>query len=150
MHRLQKPNALRIAATFAVIFAWVFASNQCAFAGPGAAAEKEHSHAAAPHSHGSGHEHGGHEHGPGGGGERDSDACCQSLQIPALSVEKPPVQFDPSAFSRTLDFAVVLREHAPAPLVAIQADDTGPPGLISFAESVLQRSLLAHAPPSLG
>jgi hypothetical protein len=28
--------------------------------------------------------------------------------------------------------------------------DTGPPGLRSFAESVLQRSVLAHAPPSLG
>jgi hypothetical protein len=27
--------------------------------------------------------------------------------------------------------------------------DTGPPGAHSFAESVLQRSILAHAPPSL-
>jgi hypothetical protein len=28
--------------------------------------------------------------------------------------------------------------------------DTGPPGAHSFAELILQRSLLAHAPPSLG
>jgi len=28
--------------------------------------------------------------------------------------------------------------------------DTGPPGARSFAELILQRSLLAHAPPSLG
>ena len=28
--------------------------------------------------------------------------------------------------------------------------DTGPPFSVSFAESVLQRSLLAHAPPALG
>ncbi|HVF71608.1 MAG TPA: hypothetical protein VM940_08365 [Chthoniobacterales bacterium] len=27
--------------------------------------------------------------------------------------------------------------------------DTGPPGAVTFAESVLQRSILAHAPPSL-
>ena len=27
--------------------------------------------------------------------------------------------------------------------------DTGPPGAGSFAETVLQRSILAHAPPSL-
>jgi hypothetical protein len=28
--------------------------------------------------------------------------------------------------------------------------DTGPPGSISFAELILQRSILAHAPPVLG
>ena len=34
---------------------------------------------------------------------------------------------------------------APAPLLL----DTGPPGAHSFAELILQRSLLAHAPPFL-
>lgn len=35
------------------------------------------------------------------------------------------------------------------PDVAIKtfALDTGPPGALTFAESVLQRSILAHAPP---
>jgi hypothetical protein len=30
---------------------------------------------------------------------------------------------------------------------AIDAHDTGPPGCFSFAESVLQESMLSHAPP---
>ena len=31
--------------------------------------------------------------------------------------------------------------------IALESLDTGPPGLLSFAESVLQQSMLAHAPP---
>jgi hypothetical protein len=49
---------------------------------------------------------------------------------------------------------IVLRDYAPeifppVTRVAIQIDglDTGPPGSFSFAESVLQESMLAHAPP---
>ena len=37
-----------------------------------------------------------------------------------------------------------IRCRAVAPLLL----DTGPPGAFSFAELILQRSLLAHAPPS--
>ena len=42
--------------------------------------------------------------------------------------------------------AEILREPANV-LVEIQSLDTGPPGRFSFAESVLQESVLAHAPP---
>jgi hypothetical protein len=38
---------------------------------------------------------------------------------------------------------IVHQSRAAAPLLL----DTGPPGAFSFAELILQRSLLAHAPP---
>jgi hypothetical protein len=38
-----------------------------------------------------------------------------------------------------------LSRNTPAPLLL----DTGPPDALSFAELILQRSLLAHAPPIL-
>ena len=42
--------------------------------------------------------------------------------------------------------AEILREPANV-TVEIQTLDTGPPGCFSFAESVLQESMLSHAPP---
>ena len=73
--------------------------------------------------------------------------CCQTLQ--ALSVS-PAKSFDtnvtilvglPLAFGVP---SVALLQTAP---FASRLLDTGPPGGKTFAESVLQRSLLAHAPP---
>jgi len=75
--------------------------------------------------------------------------CCKTLQ--ALSVS-PAKSFDtnvttlgsaPLAFGTT---TVATLRTAP---VARRFLDTGPPGGKTFAESVLQRSLLAHAPPLL-
>jgi hypothetical protein len=42
------------------------------------------------------------------------------------------------------EFAFIANsQHATSPLLL----DTGPPGARSFAELILQRSILAHAPP---
>jgi hypothetical protein len=43
------------------------------------------------------------------------------------------------------EFILHSAQHHVAPLLL----DTGPPGACSFAELILQRSLLAHAPPVL-
>src|SRR3954447_5897314 len=42
--------------------------------------------------------------------------------------------------------AQILADPAPVG-IAIELVDTGPPGCLSFAESVLQESMLSHAPP---
>jgi hypothetical protein len=42
--------------------------------------------------------------------------------------------------------AEILRERSNV-TIEIQSLDTGPPGSFSFAESVLQESMLSHAPP---
>ena len=76
--------------------------------------------------------------------------CCKTLQ--ALSVS-PAKAFAPSV---TIFFGGPLAYSTPtiaAPRVAPVACrflNIGPPGGKTFAESVLQRSLLAHAPPFLG
>jgi len=72
--------------------------------------------------------------------------CCKVLK--AVTIVK--VNIGASA----VDF--VLKEYPTAGLLAeiSQAQtqtlglDTGPPGALSFSESVLQRSILAHAPPA--
>ena len=76
--------------------------------------------------------------------------CCKTLQ--ALSVS-PAKSFETSV---TIFFGGPLACRTPTiatPRVApvtYRFLNTGPPGGKSFAESVLQRSLLAHAPPFLG
>ena len=76
--------------------------------------------------------------------------CCKTLQ--ALSASSAKL-FETSV---TIFFGGPLACGTPtiatprvAP-VAYRFLNTGPPGGKSFAESVLQRSLLAHAPPFLG
>jgi hypothetical protein len=80
---------------------------------------------------------------------KDSAApCCKTLR--ALSVT-PVHAFNASAtiaVGAPLDFATILAPPRPA-VAAYQFLDTGPPGGRTFAEVVLQRSLLAHAPPFL-
>ena len=74
---------------------------------------------------------------------------------PCCKILKATVAAKVSAGANQLDF--VWKDYpASQLLVAIwQAHthtlelDTGPPRAISFSESVLQRSILAHAPPSL-
>jgi len=76
--------------------------------------------------------------------------CCKTL--PAVSVS-PVKSFETNV---TISFGGPLACSMPTfatpriAAVAYRFLNTGPPGGRSFAESVLQRSLLAHAPPFLG
>ena len=73
--------------------------------------------------------------------------CCKMLK--ALTIGKVDAGVTP------LDF--VLKNYPASKLIVgilqgqahTVAQDIGPPGALSFSESVLQRSILAHAPPSL-
>jgi hypothetical protein len=71
--------------------------------------------------------------------------CCKAVKA-SLS-GKAEVKFDPSKLQLQV-FSVVQLLAAqvgqPAPLFIF---DHGPPRAASFAETVLQRSLLSHAPP---
>lgn len=71
--------------------------------------------------------------------------CCKELRAVASPVAKSIALVPRLEGSR--DYAAEI--FLPPPHVAIEAFalDTGPPGAITFAESVLQRSILAHAPP---
>jgi hypothetical protein len=76
---------------------------------------------------------------------RELARCCQAVKA-SLS-GKAEVKFDASKFQ--VQFFAILQ--APTAQNAKPAQDLvfdhGPPRAVSFAESVLQRSLLSHAPP---
>lgn len=80
--------------------------------------------------------------------DNDQAPCCKVLRA-TIELSKPLVAYDSANFSLQPDFAglLILAEHS-ASLRPLELD-TGPPHSESFAESVLQRSILAHAPPSV-
>ena len=74
--------------------------------------------------------------------------CCKILRAIAPVMTKSWVRDDTNLSDsdgyggeRTLAIAYSQTALVPLPL------DTGPPGVRSFAELILQRSVLAHAPP---
>jgi hypothetical protein len=76
--------------------------------------------------------------------------CCKILRAVAPVTAKSWARDDAQLSDFDSDnsesmLTVAYSQTASAPLSL----DTGPPGLRSFAEMILQRSLLAHAPPSL-
>jgi hypothetical protein len=73
--------------------------------------------------------------------------CCKTLRAVVLAQTKTWARDDAKFFHVDLcveEFALV--EFLPN-AQASSSLDTGPPGARSFAELILQRSLLAHAPP---
>ena len=75
--------------------------------------------------------------------------CCKVLRAVVPSISKSWARIDDDYSDIYFPFQDCrLLEHfrdALAPLLL----DTGPPGAHSFAELILQRSLLAHAPPTV-
>ena len=139
----QRLRSRIFSATFSVVAlaAWLLASNHCAIGGlaPEPAEAADHSHC------------GGSKEAPA---EEEKDRgcdgskCCKSLSAPTLAFAKSLVTFD-TALVATTDYL----SNALASINASHEDpicelDTGPPERTSFAESVLQRSILAHAPPA--
>jgi hypothetical protein len=70
--------------------------------------------------------------------------CCKDLRAVAAKAAASAM----AATIRLVGVQDYAAEIFPSPF-AIDVDglDTGPPGAFSFAESVLQQSILAHAPP---
>jgi hypothetical protein len=123
---------------------WFAANNHCAFALPSSLPAKAAAHHGMPAVCPM------HAKQPGDQPQKQNGCldlpCCNSLQAPAVASTKligPPlwaglfVAFFTPAFNA--DDSDLVR-------VAF-ISDTGPPGESSFAELVLQRSILAHAPP---
>ena len=131
-------SPLRALVVAALMMAWLVASNHCAIglmkppAGNAAAHSACHSCKSEPM-----------KPQPASGGDRE---CCRALQGLPADVAQVDMKYDTSLFT-LLDFAVTAL-FSPSTPPAVRALATGPPPSISFAELILQRSLLAHAPPS--
>jgi hypothetical protein len=118
--------------------AWLAVSNHCAIAAmeDGAKVPMAHCHGAASSPHA-----------PAKQDHRTGVECCKVLRATLLTPVTSLAAYDALTFA-ILDYIVgVLPVISGAHVALIFEWDTGPPGLHSFAESVLQRSILAHAPP---
>lgn len=129
----------RICISLVAFSAYAFGSNYCALAPAAPTVVKAPSHAGCP----------GHDS-PAKGDKSDDMQCCKEFPPATVAVAKNLVAFDTFGFATQLYFtsAVFTAEQSRAELRPLELD-TGPPLAASFAESVLQRSILAHAPPSL-
>jgi hypothetical protein len=128
---------LRCAGVAIAICSWIAISNHCAFAAIATTIDSTQS--ACPfHSK------------PAKQKQQTSQVqCCKTLRAVVLAQAKTWARdhTDCSDVDHYIqERALIACSLSALPLLL----DTGPPGARSFAELILQRSLLAHAPPSLG
>lgn len=139
MKQVQIKRAARGTISLFALMAWLLAANHCIVA------DLLPKQAAAP----AGHEHCAGQTAPSDDKKSegcDGSSCCKALSAP-LALAKSLVQPD-AFFLATRDFPATSGFDLGEPHFALIAElDTGPPGSSSFAELVLQRSILAHAPP---
>ncbi len=137
---LPAMTPLRAPIVFLAALAWMAASNHCALA----SFEGSAGMIAAPSCHGM---HDGHA--PSKQKQQGDVECCKVLRATLPSLAKTLVAQPALNFAiQTWFVALVGMSEQPRLILPLELD-TGPPGSVSFAETVLQRSLLAHAPPSL-
>ena len=129
---------VRCAVVAIAICSWIAVSNHCAFAA--VASEINKARTDCPfHSK------------PAKQREQSSQVqCCKVLRAVVFAKTKDWVRddakFGDANFPVQVGVCVVHSSRAAAPLLL----DTGPPRAFSFAELILQSSLLAHAPPFVG
>ena len=130
-------TAFRVCISLLAFSAYASAANHCVLAPAADKAAKTPSHEGCP----------GHD-APGEDGNSGKMQCCKEFPPVNLGASKNPIAFDSFSFTTHLYFAtaVLAAEQSRAELHPLELD-TGPPFAASFAESVLQRSILAHAPP---
>ena len=137
MNTFGRSRIVQLAIVPFMMFSWIAISNHCAF---GAVATKsEPSQSECPfHSK------------PAKQKQQSSQVqCCKILRAVVFAKTKDwarnDAKFCDANFPVLTGAFVVYSSRAVAPLLL----DTGPPGAFSFAELILQQSLLAHAPPVL-
>jgi hypothetical protein len=74
-------------------------------------------------------------------------ACCKALQIVPETAKASAPQAVVTSMAEFAAYIVAAEVH-PQFVSTYQFTDHSPPGVISFAEAVLQRSLRNHAPPA--
>ena len=133
-------TVLRAPVVLLTALAWLAISNHCAIAEVEGAARMP-----MPGCHGSSP---GKET-PAKHDQKSAVECCKILRATLLAPSTNLAAYDTNSFAPR-DYIVALISVADeSRLTRLIERDTGPPAADSFAESVLQRSILAHAPPFL-
>jgi hypothetical protein len=97
------------------------------------------------------HEHCGGNQSPAKGKDQRTTECCKTLCATLNVPAKKLAPRDTSLLASQLYFAAPVIFPSDSRLATRGVEfDTGPPGSLTFAELILQRSILAHAPPFLG
>lgn len=118
-----------------LMVAWLVATNHCAMGLMRSASTAK----------------GGHAHCHGGDSKKDQPPgdvreCCKALHV-GLPGAKVEAKWDASQFAVQVVALIQIFAEPTEPQPGVMVFDHGPPRALSFAESVLQRSLLGHAPP---
>ena len=127
---------IRLAVVLTTIVAWFSISNHCAVGGLIA---KTNSAVAPMHCHGN-------QPAPSKKSGEEEMPCCKMLRA-TLASEAKIVEVASKSFFPIQNWIVAELISAAETQLSLLELDTGPPFAGSFAESVLQRSILAHAPP---
>lgn len=118
------------------IAAWILLSNHCALGLSGTLVEADSELGACPmHS------------APAKEKPAVNLPCCKELRALASHAGKS-VAAGASQLIGVRDYVAAIFLMPPRLVARVLALDTGPPDSLSFAESILQRSILAHAPPA--
>jgi hypothetical protein len=125
----------RWATVLLMITAWMFLSNHCALGLGGVTANLESEPGACPmHS------------APAKEKPAANLPCCKELRAVVTHATKS-VAAVASQLGGVQNYVAPIFLMPPRLMTQLLALNTGPPHLLSFAESILQRSILAHAPP---
>ncbi len=137
--RIAKPGL--VAVVLVTLVAWFSISNHCAFGTLIAA--KPQSAMASMHCHGN-------QPSPSKKSNGEEMPCCKVLRATLADQAKTVHVANKDFFPiQSWIFGELISADDGQLQRAAQELDTGPPFASSFAESVLQRSVLAHAPPFL-
>lgn len=139
MNKTRRVGVIRIGIVLMTTVAWFAIVNHCALAGLLAMQAKP--------AIGSCHHCVG-DQSPTKNKDANGSECCKTLRATLSGAAKDFAGYDTSLFALQLYFiasAISTNDSGPTPRVLEL--DTGPPFADTFAESVLQRSILTHAPP---
>ena len=137
MAKTRGAGIVRLLTVSITASAWFLISNHCAFA--------ELQHAAKTKA--SCHQPCCGEQSPVKNKTDNPTECCKTLRTTLSGTGKEFAGYDGSLFALQLYFigpVIFTNDSGPIPILEL---NTGPPFANTFAESVLQRSILAHAPP---
>lgn len=136
---MQRRTITRLASHWAIVLvtlaAWLLLSNHCALGLSGPAPTSASEPGVCPmHS------------GPAKEKPAANIPCCKDLRAVASHAVKN-LGTAASQLARGQDYLAAILPLLPRLAAQIRALETGPPRWLSFAESTLQHSILAHAPP---
>ena len=132
-----RDKIMRLAVVLVTIAAWFSISNHCALGALTAA--KTDSALAPMHCHGN-------QPAPSKKSSEEETPCCKMLRA-TITSEAKIVEVASKDFTPIQDWIVAELVFSAETQLSPLELDSGPPFAGSFAESVLQRSILAHAPP---